>query len=358
MSNPLSLVYFPSAVLLGALHALEPGHAKALTASYLIGIKGTKRDSVILGLSVAATHSIVVIAISALGLWIGEEAFAGTATRWLERGSGFVAVAIGSWMLFRRLSKRYRIEHHHLTDHQHEHPAPEPVLIRGKRLQGTLGIIDTPLGERIRFTSVRSWVGGRIHVEIARGEGKVETLELSVSPEDPHVLLSPSPPEEPHEFTAQLLFAGESGETDGVSFTVSEPDGHAHSHEHNHAHLDDEAHARAHTETLPDYVKAGDRPTLGQIVVFGAAGGMIPCPASITVMLLAVSSGRTAMGLVTVLGFSLGLALALVSVGVAIVSGLSRLSSAGRLSWLTRHAPVASAALVIVSGLFAILIAH
>ena len=97
MSNPLSLVYFPAVVLLGALHALEPGHAKALTASYLIGIKGTKKDSVVLGLSVAATHSLVVILISAVGLWVGQEAFTGRETEWLERGSGFVAIAVGSW---------------------------------------------------------------------------------------------------------------------------------------------------------------------------------------------------------------------------------------------------------------------
>jgi ABC-type nickel/cobalt efflux system permease component RcnA len=48
-ATPQGFVYFPAAVLLGALHALEPGHAKALTASYLIGIKGTVKDSLILG---------------------------------------------------------------------------------------------------------------------------------------------------------------------------------------------------------------------------------------------------------------------------------------------------------------------
>jgi nickel/cobalt exporter len=74
MADPLNIVYFPAAVALGALHALEPGHAKALTASYLIGIKGTKRDSIILGLSVAATHSIVVIVICSIGIWLGNEA--------------------------------------------------------------------------------------------------------------------------------------------------------------------------------------------------------------------------------------------------------------------------------------------
>src|SRR5271166_5322015 len=48
-----SILYLPSAIVLGALHALEPGHAKTLTAAYLIGTKGTHRDALILGVSVA-----------------------------------------------------------------------------------------------------------------------------------------------------------------------------------------------------------------------------------------------------------------------------------------------------------------
>ena len=38
----VSAVYLPSAVAPGALLDLEPGHAKTLTAAYLIGTKGTK----------------------------------------------------------------------------------------------------------------------------------------------------------------------------------------------------------------------------------------------------------------------------------------------------------------------------
>jgi nickel/cobalt exporter len=148
MNNSIHTIYFPAAVLLGALHAMEPGHAKALTASYLIGIKGTKRDSVILGLSVATTHSIVVILISSVGLWLGNEAFTGKATEWLETGSGLIAIAIGSWMLWRRLFIRKPKD-----DHHSHHHAPDPVLVTGSLLQGRLDIVETPLGERIRFSS-------------------------------------------------------------------------------------------------------------------------------------------------------------------------------------------------------------
>ena len=67
----LSIVYFPTAVALGALPALEPGHAKTLTAAYLIGTKGTKRDATILGLSVATTHSLVVVGLSVAAVLLG-----------------------------------------------------------------------------------------------------------------------------------------------------------------------------------------------------------------------------------------------------------------------------------------------
>lgn len=343
MTNTLGIVYFPAAVALGALHALEPGHAKALTAAYLIGIKGTKRDSVILGLSVAATHSLVVIGISAMGLWLGNEAFSGQATEWLERGSGIIAIVIGSWMLWRRLAIQRKV-------HDHHHHAPEPVLIDADSIKGLLEIVDTPLGERVRFTSRQASPDDELSIEIDRDYGKTERLSLPRNPANPNIFVSTTVPGEPHGFSARIISKSTG---DSFSFYMTEPDGH-----HDHAHLDDIAHAQAHTATMPDYVKSGERPSLGQIVGFGAAGGLIPCPASITVMLLALSTGRTGLGVFTVLGFSLGLALALVGVGVLIVTGLSKLSDTGRLSWLSSKAPVISASLVIVSGLFALVIAH
>jgi len=344
MTDTLGVVYFPAAVALGALHALEPGHAKALTASYLIGIKGTKRDSVVLGLSVAATHSIVVIGISAIGLWVGNEAFTGHATEWLERGSGVVAITIGSWMLWRRLSLKYKS-----PDHGHHH-APNPAKISGKDLKGMLEIVDTPLGERMRFSTTQSVYEQDLIVEIDREQNQIEKLTLVQSPDESHIYISTTVPGEPHEFTARII---SKNLNESVSFSMKEPEGH-----HDHSHMDDAAHAKAHAETLPSYVGSGQKPSVWQIIGFGAAGGMIPCPASITVMLLAVSTGKTALGVFTVLGFSLGLALALVGVGVLIVTGLSKLSNTGRLSWISRQAPIVSASLVIVSGLFALLIAH
>lgn len=125
-----------------------------------------------------------------------------------------------------------------------------------------------------------------------------------------------------------------------------------------HRHLDDDEHARQHAATLPAYVHRGERPTSAQIIAFGAAGGMIPCPASVTVMLLALSIGEVGLGLFTVFGFSFGLALTLVGMGLLVVAGLNRLAGTGRLRWFSRQAPLISAVVVILSGVIALSLAH
>ena len=105
---------------------------------------------------------------------------------------------------------------------------------------------------------------------------------------------------------------------------------------------------------MPDYVGTDQRPTRWQVVLFGAAGGLVPCSASISVMLLAITLGTPANGLALVAGFSLGLAIALVSVGVLVIFGVQALSGRGHLAWFSRHAGVISAMVVVLSGLAAI----
>ena len=245
-------------------------------------------------------------------------------------------------MLWRRLSRRFKqgLAHHH-----HE---AVTIPVRMGDLSGNLDIIDTPIGERMRFRSDLTIADRQLTIEIWR-DPVTEILNLEQSPDDPKVFLSGTPPDEPHEFSAQLI--RQTGER--FSFQVHEPADH-----HSHEHLDDIAHAQAHANNLPDYAKQGLRPKTSQIIAFGAAGGMIPCPASITVMLLAVAAGKTSLGLFTVLGFSLGLAITLVGIGMVIVTGLSHIQSSGRFVWVSKNAPILSAGLVTLSGIFALLISH
>ncbi len=350
VDNPFTWVYFPSALALGALHALEPGHAKTLTAAYLIGIKGTKRDALLLGLSVAATHSIVVIGISVAALWVGRETFTQDVSHWLQIGSGTIVVCLGSWMLFRRLRKLHASNHHR----DHHHGAPEPIRIVNPLTEGTLEIIATPSGERMKYVSQNPPRDLKLRVIINHPEG-LEVLELIRNTESADEFLSQVAPNEPHAFTAEFEVTYRD-QREVIPFSMSEP--HDHSHAHDHAHMGDDEHARAHAATIPEYAKKGERPTLSQILAFGAAGGMIPCPASITVMLLALSIGKFASGLLAVAGFSIGLAITLVGIGLIVVAGISKIQGTGRFHWVTKQAPILSAAVVILSGLGALLFAH
>jgi len=42
--------FIPTAILLGALHGLEPGHSKTLMAAFIVAIRGTIGQAVLLGL--------------------------------------------------------------------------------------------------------------------------------------------------------------------------------------------------------------------------------------------------------------------------------------------------------------------
>jgi ABC-type nickel/cobalt efflux system permease component RcnA len=188
---------------LGALHALEPGHAKTLTAAYLIGTKGTKRDAVLLGLSVAFTHSLVVIVLAALGVWAGREAFTDAAMYWLQIASGAIVVVLGGYLLYRRWPRA----HHQHPEHGHAHPhthyhAPEPFRFRGGTAAGTLAIADTPDGERFRLELSSTVPPSGAVVRIMRPHNVVEKHVLVREPDGAWV--SEKAPEEPHEFDALL----------------------------------------------------------------------------------------------------------------------------------------------------------
>ena len=93
--------------------------------------------------------------------------------------------------------------------------------------------------------------------------------------------------------------------------------------------------------------------TTGQIVLFGLTGGLVPCPASVTVLLLCLQLRHFALGAVLVLCFSIGLAATLVAVGV--VAALSVRHVSQRTSWfatVAQRAPYLSSLLIIGVGLY------
>jgi nickel/cobalt exporter len=99
---------------------------------------------------------------------------------------------------------------------------------------------------------------------------------------------------------------------------------HTHAHDHDHAHEhhrhDGEAGAHSHgwgfKHTHDMGLVTDNRPSLWVLIGLGVAGGLIPDPAALGILLNAVANGKMMLGLGTVIVFSLGFAATLVLVGV------------------------------------------
>jgi hypothetical protein len=61
LSLALALAAVVVALALGALHALAPGHGKTVMAAYLVGLRGSLRQALGIGLTVTATHTAGVL---------------------------------------------------------------------------------------------------------------------------------------------------------------------------------------------------------------------------------------------------------------------------------------------------------
>ncbi|CUU56954.1 High-affinity nickel-transport protein [Parafrankia irregularis] len=128
--------------------------------------------------------------------------------------------------------------------------------------------------------------------------------------------------------------------------------GHGHGHTHTHGHGHGHGHGgRWHTHPHP----AADGSQLRSLLAAGFAGGMVPTPSAIVVLLGAVALGRAWFGLLLVLAYGAGMALTLIGAGFlldrTLVPLLRRVRAAAPgltagLYW----APVASAALIVVVG--------
>lgn len=114
-------------------------------------------------------------------------------------------------------------------------------------------------------------------------------------------------------------------------------------------------HAHAHSHEHADPARSGD--SLWGVALIGLSNGVLPCPGALAALLVALSLGQVALGLVTVVSYSLGLAVALAVMGILVVEAGRRarswLPSDQAMLWL----PMASGALVMGTGIW-LLIAH
>jgi nickel/cobalt transporter (NicO) family protein len=113
-------LFVPTAILLGALHGLEPGHSKTMMAAFIIAVRGTVRQAVLLGLAATLSHTVVVWVVALGGMWLFGGLNAEATEPYFQLASGVLIVVIAAWMLWRTRREQIAAEHYH-HDHGHHH---------------------------------------------------------------------------------------------------------------------------------------------------------------------------------------------------------------------------------------------
>jgi nickel/cobalt exporter len=235
-------LYVPVAILLGALHGLEPGHSKTMMAAFIIAVRGTVWQAALLGFCAALSHTLIIWILAGLALQYGSHWNVEQTEPYFLLISGLVVIGMAVWTIM-----RLREEHGH---HHHHHGAAD------------------------------------------------------------------------------------------------------HGHDHHHDDLEaEDAHARAHAAEIEKRF-AGRHVTTGQIVIFGLTGGLMPCPAAVSILIICLQLKQFSLGFGIVAAFSLGLAITMISVGVLASWGFKKLAEkSGWFGRVAARAPYVSSCLLIALGL-------
>lgn len=344
-------LFIPSAILLGALHGLEPGHSKTMMAAFIVAVRGTLTQAVLLGLAATVSHTAVVWAVAMGGLYLGSNWKADTIEPYLQVASALLILGVAIWMLWRTWQNQ-KLAHAH--DHHHHHDHDE-----SKRIDTGHGMVRLEIFEqgqpprfRLHSESGHEWSADQVRLETERADGRRQSYTFV---QRQGFIESTDPIAEPHEFVVRLQL-GHGHHTHDYDVEFVE-----HGHDHAIAELEgldmaapgyQDPHELAHANDIRKRF-ANRQVTTGQIVLFGLTGGLIPCPASITVLLICLQLKRIALGATLVLGFSVGLAMTLVASGVVAALGVKH--AAKRWSGFgdfARSAPYFSSVLIAIVGLY------
>ena len=214
-----------TAFVLGAFHALSPGHGKSMVAAYLIDSRGRISEAIELGIVVTVTHVLSVIVLGLLALILSRYTLSGDVLPWLGVASGSLIFLTGYLLLAKMAIATDKHHHHHHS-----------------------------------------------HSDLSHGSTEIQTEK-----------------------------------------------------------------ARGHS--------------VKEIISLGVAGGLVPCPSAIVILLFAISVDRIITGLLIVLSFSLGLAAVLILIGILTVTASKGLSKFGQnVAWIKRL-PILSAGVIMILGI-------
>lgn len=341
-------LFVPSAILLGALHGLEPGHSKTMMAAFIVAIRGTLGQAVLLGLSATISHTAVVWAVAMAGLYFGRNWNAETTEPYFQVASAVLIVAVAAWMMWRTWRST-----HAAHDHHHDHGHDDVKRIDTGHGVVRLEVFEEGVPPRFRLaregTRGHAWAADQVQLVTERPDGSRQAFQFV---QRGGFLESLQTIPEPHAFVARLSLGHEHHRHDyDVEFTE-------HDHTHDHGGLDvssaeyQDAHERAHANDIRRRF-ANRNVTTGQIIVFGLTGGLVPCPASITVLLLCLQLKQVTLGAALVLCFSIGLALTLVASGALAALSVKHVSRRwSGFGEFARRAPYFSGVLITLVGVY------
>lgn len=135
------LFFLLAAFAWGAIHALSPGHGKAMVAAYLVGTRGTARHAVALGAAVTVTHTIGVFALGVVTLALSQYVLPEDLYPWLNLASGLMVLGIGGAVL----RSRIRLARAQRRAHHHHHHGPQDLTWKGLVGMGaSAGLVPCP----------------------------------------------------------------------------------------------------------------------------------------------------------------------------------------------------------------------
>lgn len=346
-------LFIPTAILLGALHGLEPGHSKTMMAAFIVAIRGTIGQAVMLGIAATLSHTAVVWLVAMGGMYMGDKFDAQTSEPYFQLISAIMIIGVAIWMLMRISAeqKRAGIESEH--DHGHHHDEEVHRIDTGHGVIAQLTVKEDGVPPRFWLSIEQNGKPTRASsqdytITTIRPDGDRQIFALENNGDS---LVSIEEIPEPHEFTARLsINHGNHGHDYDVAYT--EHDHHAHDGLDLGSKEYQDAHELAHANDIKKRF-TNREVTNGQIIIFGLTGGLIPCPAAITVLFLCLQLKKVTLGAALVLSFSVGLALTLVLSGV--IAAVSVRYASKRWSGfgvIARRAPYFSSALIMLIGLY------
>ncbi|MFF3411919.1 nickel/cobalt transporter [Streptomyces sp. NPDC002742] len=312
LTVPVGLLAVLLSIVLGAGHALLPGHGKTVMAAYLAGRRGRTRDAVTVGATVTVTHTAGVLVI---GLCLTTfSSLAGDAVlNWLGVVSGALVAAVGGALL--------------------------ADTVRRSRRRPLSAAAESPRGSTLQMAP--ALIGSA----------------------------SPVPGNNEPDASAHRTMS-EHGQAHGHADHQPHDHDHDHDHGHGHDHPDHRVHTHGHAhgeshrhgpfghhhahpsgdDEAPPFSTRG-------LIGLGVAGGLVPSPSALVVLLGAIALSRTVFGAALVLAYGLGMAAALTAVGLLMVhlgdraGHLANRPLLARVSRIAPYTALLTAALVLVVGL-------